>query len=102
MLRVLFSAKFNFFDRLGKQNINLIIETACLNFDYFDFYDYYDTRLEFIKWNLSGRKRCVRASAKRRTKSNPITFNPQVRNKDVLYNPINPVNPDSKPQLQAP
>ena len=46
-----------------------------------------------------GKRRCVHASAKRRTKSNPITFNPKVRNKDVLYNPINPVNPDSKPQL---
>jgi hypothetical protein len=46
MLRVLFSAKFNFFDRLGKQNINPIIETACLNCDYFDFYDYYDGTLD--------------------------------------------------------
>ena len=38
----------------------------------------------------------------KKEKDNPITFNLQAQNKDVLYNPENPVNPDSKPRLQAP
>jgi hypothetical protein len=37
------------------------------------------------------------ASAKRNIKSNPFTNNPQVQTEDVIYNPINPENPDSKP-----
>ena len=57
MLRVLFSAKFNFYDRLGKQNSFPNIESAsCLNGDFFDFFDYSDTRLDFIKWNLLVRR----------------------------------------------
>ena len=38
------------------------------------------------------------ASAKRNIKSNPFTNNPQVQTEDVIYNPINPENPDSKPR----
>jgi hypothetical protein len=34
---------------------------------------------------------------KKRVKSNPFTNNPQVQTEDVIYNPINPENPDSKP-----
>jgi hypothetical protein len=37
------------------------------------------------------------SSAKRNIKSKPFTNNPQVQTKDVIYNPINPENPDSKP-----
>jgi hypothetical protein len=37
------------------------------------------------------------ASAKRNIKSNPFTNNPQVQTEDVIYNPINPENPDSNP-----
>jgi hypothetical protein len=45
--------------------------TSCLNCDFFDFFDYYDTRLDLIKWYLSGRRQCVRyASAKKRVQSN--------------------------------
>ena len=34
-------------------------------------------------------------------KSNNLQFNLQVQNDDVLYNPENPVNPDSKPGAAA-
>jgi hypothetical protein len=30
------------------------------------------------------------------------TYHFDLQNEDVLFNPRNPVNPDSKPQLQAP
>jgi hypothetical protein len=39
------------------------------------------------------------ASAKRNIKSNPFTNNPQVQTEDVIYNPKNPENPDSKPSV---
>jgi hypothetical protein len=42
------------------------------------------------------------ASAKRRVKSNLFSNNLPDQNDDVLFNPKNPVNPDSKPRRQAP
>jgi hypothetical protein len=53
--------------------------------------------------NLSGGEKTLRyASAKRRLKSNHFSNKLPDQNEDILYNPINHVNPDSKPQLQAP
>jgi hypothetical protein len=36
------------------------------------------------------------ASAKRSVKRNPFTNNPQLQSEDIIFHPINPVNPDSK------
>ena len=44
-----------------------------------------------------GKRRCVHASAKRRLKSNHFSNNLSDQTRDALYNPENPVNPDSKP-----
>jgi len=41
------------------------------------------------------------ASAKSIIKSNNLQFNLHVQTDDVLYNPENPVNPDSKPGAAA-
>jgi hypothetical protein len=38
----------------------------------------------------------VRCIGKKKEKNNPFTYNQQVQTKDVLFNPVNPVNPDSK------
>jgi hypothetical protein len=73
--------------------------TSCLNGD---FFDYYDTRLDFIKWNPSGRRQRVRCIGKKKEKDNPFKYNHQVQIEDVLCNPKNPVNPDSKPRLHVP
>ncbi len=48
-----------------------------------------------VKLETYLKKTMRNASAKRRTKSNPITYNPQGQTKDVNCNPRNPVNPDS-------
>jgi hypothetical protein len=43
---------------------------------------------------------CI-ASAKRRLKSNHFSNNLPDQTEDVLYNPINPINPDSRLRLKA-
>ena len=57
-------------------------------------------RAMHTKYNLepAGKKAIRYPSTKRRSKSNPTTYYPQAQNKDVLFYPV---NPDSKPQLQA-
>lgn len=44
---------------------------------------------------------CI-ASAKRRLKSNHFSNNLPDKNEEVLYNPIKPVNSDSKPNCKRP
>ena len=52
----------------------------------------------FISWPVAD---ALRIGEKKGVKSIQFTNNPQVQSEDVLFNPRNPVNPDSKPGVRG-
>jgi hypothetical protein len=52
--------------------------------------------MDYIRWNLSGKDDACDASAKRSEKSTPFSNKHQVQIEDIICNPKNPINPDSK------